>query len=612
MFEKEIQFITDFNLNKIKRLGSFFTLEDLTKARIHPAVVQYISAEIDYLIYLDRQNLMQKSVFDYSGPEIAKHFLEISAEIKKQKLLPYEEVKKIVQQAVSFHITFLLRPVWTLKKFVYDNAEVRSHEEVKLFFNYIYFYDYYKKIFLAILEKKQLLTISVYEFEALLEKIQIQLFDQQIKNILENALVEMAEFLNTGEVTRTRLSIETLEIFLKDKKLHEYIFKVRKLLSIDPKQKFDLSEIKAVLFSSITPDIEQESFEAELFNEKQKDESQLDIFSPSEEIPQEEQEDFSTVDDEQREHESAEQEPDYEQEPEFEPEKENEIEQEQESEVTYETEQDQRYEQEVQDEVEDTEPDEMSVEEIAPEEEMVKDEFEAAYDHAETKEEVSLDLPESEFNHNQLDQVGTFELDLKNILSGYTTSAEEQKPENEQPYNEPMQLDNDAVEPREEKIEEEAEETHDSIETDKSFRDYFQEELKNNDFPADAAEDKFEEEIEEPIEEELEEENAEAELPAYLNEDSVDDEEQHPAAQPEIDIFSYFSTKETMKIITAIFNHDSMDFANTLERIAECSREEDAEQILKDVFQSYRVNSLGREATMVKEKVERFFHDKGF
>ena len=94
MFEKEIQFITDFNLNKIKRLGSFFTLDDLTKAKVHPAIVRYISAEIDYLIFLDRQNLLQKSVFDYSGTELAQHFLAISQEIKKNKLLPYEEVKK--------------------------------------------------------------------------------------------------------------------------------------------------------------------------------------------------------------------------------------------------------------------------------------------------------------------------------------------------------------------------------------------------------------------------------------------------------------------------------------------------------------------------------------
>ncbi|MDP3683980.1 MAG: hypothetical protein Q8S01_08600, partial [Ignavibacteria bacterium] len=82
--------------------------------------------------------------------------------------------------------------------------------------------------------------------------------------------------------------------------------------------------------------------------------------------------------------------------------------------------------------------------------------------------------------------------------------------------------------------------------------------------------------------------------------------------EPEVDIFSYFTTKETMKIISAIFNQDSLDFVNTLERIAECKQEDEADQILKDVFLSYRVNSVGKEAALLKEKVEQYFRDKEF
>ncbi|MDP3685193.1 MAG: hypothetical protein Q8S01_14800, partial [Ignavibacteria bacterium] len=239
--------------------------------------------------FLDRQNLLQKSVFDYSGSEIVQHFLAISQEIKKNKLLPYEEVKKIIQQAVTFQLTYLLRPVWTLKKFVFDSSEIRSQEEVKLFFNYLYFFDYYKKIFLTILEKKQLLSISIYEFESLLEKIQKQLLEQQMKNVLENALIDAAEFINTGEVTKTKLAIETLEIFLKDKGLHNHIFKVRKLLSVDPKQKFELSEIFAAIFSPITFEDEQLASEEATSAAALKDEAQLDIFQSAEEALKEEE-----------------------------------------------------------------------------------------------------------------------------------------------------------------------------------------------------------------------------------------------------------------------------------------------------------------------------------
>ncbi len=67
-----------------------------------------------------------------------------------------------------------------------------------------------------------------------------------------------------------------------------------------------------------------------------------------------------------------------------------------------------------------------------------------------------------------------------------------------------------------------------------------------------------------------------------------------------------------MKIINVIFNQDSLDFVNTLESIAECSNEDEADQIIKDVFLSYRVNSVGKEAVLLKEKIEQFFRDKEF
>ena len=74
MFEREIKFIYDFNLNKVNRLGPYFTFEQLLASDVHPAILQYISAEIDYLIYEDRQKLLKNSLFDYSGEKISFHF----------------------------------------------------------------------------------------------------------------------------------------------------------------------------------------------------------------------------------------------------------------------------------------------------------------------------------------------------------------------------------------------------------------------------------------------------------------------------------------------------------------------------------------------------------
>ena len=219
MFEKEIKFITAFNLNKIKKLGSFFTIENAKSANVHPAVVQYISAELDYMIHLDRKRLLQKSVFDYSGTDVAKLFSKIGDEIKKQKLLPLEEVEKMVQQAVMFNVNFVLRPNWTLMKFIYDGDELRSTEELKLLLNYTYFYPYMKEIINQILDKRKAINISSYEFKELLEGLQKELVEDQIEIFLEDSLNAISDFVNVGEVGKRRIAVGTLEIFLKEKEL---------------------------------------------------------------------------------------------------------------------------------------------------------------------------------------------------------------------------------------------------------------------------------------------------------------------------------------------------------------------------------------------------------
>ncbi len=60
MFEKEIKFIGDFSFNQVRSLGNTFTLDKIIATGIHPAIVQYISAELEYMIYSDRQKLLSE------------------------------------------------------------------------------------------------------------------------------------------------------------------------------------------------------------------------------------------------------------------------------------------------------------------------------------------------------------------------------------------------------------------------------------------------------------------------------------------------------------------------------------------------------------------------
>ena len=61
MFEKEIKFLYDLTLTKMKPLGNSFYLSQLQDIGVHPAIIHYISCELDYLIYEDRQKLLKNS-----------------------------------------------------------------------------------------------------------------------------------------------------------------------------------------------------------------------------------------------------------------------------------------------------------------------------------------------------------------------------------------------------------------------------------------------------------------------------------------------------------------------------------------------------------------------
>ena len=257
MFEKEIKFIADFNLNKVKSFGSFITFEKLLNSSMHPAVIQYISAELDYLISLDRKRILGESVFDYSGQEVAKYFNQIALEIKRTKEISFEDLKKLVIQAVSFNLNFLARPKWSLSKLIFNDEQTRSIEEIKLNLSYIYFYDYIKSIFLSYIAKRKLTTLSITEFELILNKIDNELFAAQPQKLVDYSLYSMAEFFNLGDVNKSRISILSFELFLKEKNLIDYLFRLRKAVPYEANQKYDVEDIKNIIYSSAPIETEQ-------------------------------------------------------------------------------------------------------------------------------------------------------------------------------------------------------------------------------------------------------------------------------------------------------------------------------------------------------------------
>jgi hypothetical protein len=254
MFEKEIKFIGDFCLNQVKNLGTVFTFEKVTSTNLHPAIICYISAELDFMIFADRRKLLQQSYFDYSGKEISDHFLKISGEIKRNKKISSDDLKKLILQAVSFNANYLVRPRWSLTKLIFNEQPIISVEELQMMMNYLYYYEYFRKVLSAYLSKRELVQISLTEFDLILNKIDRELFSSNQEQLVENALISMGDFFNIGGVDKNLVSTNAIEIFLKEKNMLELVFRLRKEVPEGLKKRYDKNELKKILYSTSVED----------------------------------------------------------------------------------------------------------------------------------------------------------------------------------------------------------------------------------------------------------------------------------------------------------------------------------------------------------------------
>ena len=299
MFEKEIEFIYNYNLNKIQHLSSFISYEQLISTDIHPALLQYISAEIDFLIYEDRQKLLHESVFDYSGDNIIEHFTNMGEEIKKSKKFSLEYLTKLLLHAASFNVNFIIRPKWSLLQFVFESENESSKPvvEVKQILNYLYYYPYLRRLLISFFNKKRILTITSTELEELLVKVDKINYESNFKRVLDSALNNMAEFINMGGSTNSKISKQTIELFLEDKGLSQYKMILDEKFGDNETNKYEINDYKKVILGTSIED-EPPTIEDELSTIEDELSTVEDELSTVEDEPSTVEDEPSTVEDE--------------------------------------------------------------------------------------------------------------------------------------------------------------------------------------------------------------------------------------------------------------------------------------------------------------------------
>jgi len=76
----------------------------------------------------------------------------------------------------------------------------------------------------------------------------------------------------------------------------------------------------------------------------------------------------------------------------------------------------------------------------------------------------------------------------------------------------------------------------------------------------------------------------------------------------EKEIFQYLSDKEIENIVSNVFNEDHEDFATTMEKVSECNTLDEANEIIKGLFISYRVNMYTKDASTLTTAIANYFN----
>ncbi|PID62410.1 MAG: hypothetical protein CR986_01890 [Ignavibacteriae bacterium] len=251
MFSKEVKYISDLNLNKLKAIGKKITIEELKKSKVHPALVKYIASGLDKDIINDKKRIENDSIFNYRNDRIYEYFMLIGEEIKRTHNFDLDFLKTKLTEAINFNIEFLISPNKTLTNFIFDKIDSKSIEEILVDLSHLYYYNYLQKILLTYLDKKQVLTMKKTEFIYLLDKIDQISNNTHKEETIITAINSMADFFDPQAKNSRTVPIHAIKRYLEEKNLSEYIQKVDEKYSDDTNISVSKNEITSLIKSVI-------------------------------------------------------------------------------------------------------------------------------------------------------------------------------------------------------------------------------------------------------------------------------------------------------------------------------------------------------------------------
>ncbi len=244
MFENEI---SDYALNVTKRYtGDQVKLRTLlSDVELPEEFKKFTEAQVEE--YIDKEGLMtgRYGRFNLSTPDIQALFKQVRQILKNSYEFPREEFLELADKASKFAFNFVIRPRWTLEKFLFKGDQQTDKAAIIRAARFFGCYAYYSKGIIEFLDFHGKTTIDIETWRKLHAKIDEHLISTLPAKLetLTTPLFRLFQFSSDTTV----IPSDAIILFFKDKGADEIVDRVEFAKEVRNIPALDLTNLAYVL-----------------------------------------------------------------------------------------------------------------------------------------------------------------------------------------------------------------------------------------------------------------------------------------------------------------------------------------------------------------------------
>lgn len=248
MLKEQVFNILEKNFSKLSSDNEILNYKSILESDLHPSIKNYIKSELKILFSRDKALIKKKSIFNYSSVKTDFLFRQLFDEIIKSTFISLEEIKNLLLQAISFNLSHLIKPNWSLKKIIFNDKKTITSKDFFYLIEYAYFYLYQKNIVIKYFRKFDYNIIDSDKFEEILKKIDLKLFKENKREILSDFFSTSTNFIYAAK--NDYLQSEIILSYLSDKGLAEEYDIIKKYIDKNKIDKLSKTEFEQILFNT--------------------------------------------------------------------------------------------------------------------------------------------------------------------------------------------------------------------------------------------------------------------------------------------------------------------------------------------------------------------------